>query len=120
MRRALRLMTVFALALVPTAAWATEGAMPLAAVFLSGAGAAAIGFGGVLCFKLYAVLKGGELGTAWQAVAFALLLLAAALLVDLFASAGWMALPVWVPGLLKLMAAGGLIIALFRFAKVFR
>jgi len=94
--------------------------MPLAAVFLSGAGAAAVGFGGILCFKLYATLKGGELGSAWQAVALALMFMAAALMVDLLSGMGWLTLEAWIPGLLKLLGAGGLVVGLLRFAKVFR
>jgi len=120
MQRALRIGFFTFAALVPSTVWASEATMPLGAVFLSGVGATAIGFGGVLCLKLYAVLKGGELGAAWQSIAFALLFLAAALVVDTLSGAGWVSLPAYVAGLLKLLAAIGLVMGLLRFSKVFR
>lgn len=122
MHRTVRVVITAVAALLPSAAWATEGVgvMPLSAVFLTGAGAAALGFGGLICLKLYEVLRGGELGAAWQTVAYALMFLAGALLFDAIVAAGWLALPLYVTGLLKMLAAGGLLLALYRFTKVLR
>ena len=107
-------------ALFPSAAWATEAVMPIGAVFMSGAGAAAVGVAGFLCFKLYGTLKGGELGAAWQSVALALLFLALTMILDTLAAAGWLAVPAYVNGLLKLLAAAGLVLSFVRFARVFK
>jgi hypothetical protein len=114
-------MGMFVLAvLVPTAAWATEGVIPVGAVMLSGAGAAAVGFAGFLGLKLYNTLRGGELGAAWQSAAFALLFLGVAMLVDTVGAAGWLPLSAYIGGLLKVLAAGGLVLSFIRFAKVFK
>lgn len=107
-------------ALVPSVVWATEGAIPMGAVMLSGAGAAAVGFAGFLGLKLYSTLRGGELGSAWQTAAFALLFLGVAMLVETIGAAGWLPLSAYIGGLLKVLAAGGLVLSFLRFAKVFK
>ena len=106
--------------LLPRSAWATEAVAPLGAVFLGGAGALAVGMAGMVCFKLYGVLRGGELGTAWQTVAYALFFLAVALVLETISGAGWVSIPAYVTALLKLLGAAGLVLSLLRFAKVFR
>lgn len=106
-------------ALSPTAVWAAEGAIPMGAVVLSGMGAAAVGFAGFLGLKLYSTLRGGELGSAWQSAAFALLFLGVAMLVETIGAAGWIPLSAYIGGLLKILAAGGLVMSFLRFAKVF-
>jgi hypothetical protein len=120
MRWNVRVGTILGTLLVPTAAWATEATLPLGAVFLGGAGAAAVGFAGFVCLRLYAVLKGGDLGAAWQTVAYALLFLAVALVLETVVSAGWLTVPTYVTGLLKLLGAAGLVMSFLRFAKVFK
>lgn len=111
--------TLILAALAPTAVWAAEGAIPMGAVVLSGMGAAAVGFAGFLGLKLYSTLRGGELGSAWQSAAFALLFLGVAMLVETIGAAGWLPLSAYIGGLLKILAAGGLVMSFLRFAKVF-
>ena len=120
MRHSRTIGTAVGLALLPAVAWGTEAALPMGAVAMGGAGALAIGFAGVVCLKLYAVLRGGELGSAWQTLAYALLFLSVALLVEMVSSAGWLVLPFYVTAVLKLLGAVGLVVSFLRFAKVFK
>jgi hypothetical protein len=107
-------------ALVPEHAWATDAVMPLGAVFLGGAGAVAVGLAGFVCLRLYSLLKGGELGSAWQTIALALLVLAVVLVVETAAGAGWITMSPNVVALIRLLGAAGLLFSFLRFSKVFR
>jgi hypothetical protein len=112
--------TTIGLALLPSLAWGTEAALPIGAVALGGVGALAVGFAGMVCLKLYALLKGGELGASWQTLAYALFFLSVALLVEMISSAGWLVMPSYVTAVLKLLGAVGLVVSFLRFAKVFK
>lgn len=92
--------------------------MPLGTVVLSAFGMCAVGAAGVVCLKIYSSLKGGDLGMAWQTLAFALLFFGVALLVEVMGGAGWIGMPSYVAALLKLLAAVGLVFSFLRFAKV--
>jgi len=113
-------LALAAVGLAPQMACATEAAAPLGAVFLSGTGALAVGAAGIVCLRLYSVLKGGDLGAAWQTVAYALFFLAVALILEAVAAAGWLSVPPHVTALVRVLGAAGLLLSLMRFAKVFR
>jgi hypothetical protein len=118
--RKLSLFGAFLTAALPATAWAGQAYMPLGTVVLSTVGMCAVGAAGLVCLKIYAVLKWGDLGMAWQTLAFALLFLSVALLVEILGGAGWIGMPAYVAALLKLLAALGLVFSFLRFAKVFQ
>ena len=113
-------LALAAVGIVPQTVWATEAAAPLGAVFLGGTGALAVGAAGIVCLKLSSVLKGGDLGAAWQAVAYALMFMAVALVLESVVQAGWLAVPPYVTAVVKVLGALGLMLSLTRFAKVFK
>lgn len=119
MRKILSIGMFLALA-TPGAAWAGEAYMPVGTVVLSAFGLCAVGAAGAVCLRIYSSLKGGALGMAWQTLAFALLFLGVALLVEMMGGAGWIGIPPYVAALLKLLAAIGLVFSFLRFAKVFQ
>ena len=119
MRRTIWIGMLLALAL-PQAAWAAEAYMPLGTVVLSAFGMCAVSAAGVVCLKIYSAVKGGDLGMAWQTLAFALLFFGVALLVEMMGGAGWIGIPPYVAALLKLLAAVGLVFSFLRFARVFQ
>ena len=108
------------LAATPCTAWGAEAYMPLGTVVLSAVGMCAVGAAGLVCLKIYSVLKGGDLGMAWQTLAFALLFMCLALMVEIMGGAGWIGIPPFVAALLKLLAALGLVFSFLRFARVFQ
>lgn len=118
MRKTIWIGMLLALAL-PQAAWAAEAYMPLGTVVLSAFGMCAVSAAGVVCLKIYSSVKGGDLGMAWQTLAFALLFFGVALLVEMLGGAGWIGIPPYVAALLKLLAAVGLVFSFLRFARVF-
>ena len=83
MRRTLWIGMLLALTL-PQVAWAAEAYMPVGTVVLSAFGMCAVGAAGVVCLKIYSSVKGGDLGMAWQTLAFALMFFGVALLVAAF------------------------------------
>jgi hypothetical protein len=105
---------------IPGTAWGAEAYMPLGTVVLSAFGMCAVGGAGVVCLKIYSMLKGGDLGMAWQTLAFTLLFFGVAMLVEILGGAGWIGIPPYVAALLKLLAAVGLVFSFLRFAKVFQ
>ena len=107
-------------AAMPSTAWATEAAMPLATVVLGSFGAAGVGVAGFVCLKLYNSLRGGQLGAAWQSAAYALLFFSAALIVETCVGAGWFEAPNYMTGVLKLIGATWIAFSFMRFSKVFR
>lgn len=117
--RKLSLIATLCFWALPATVWAAERYMPLGTVVLSSVGMVAVGAAGVVCFKIFGVLKGGDLGMAWQTLAFALLFLSVALLIEILGGAGWLGIPTYVAALLKLLAALGLVFSFLRFAKVF-
>ena len=115
-----RIGFLVAAAAIPSAAWATEAAMPLANVVLGSVGAVGVGVAGIVCLKLYSSLRGGRLGAAWQSAAYALLLFSAALIVETCVGAGWFEVPQYTTGVLKLIGAAWIAFSFMRFSKVFR
>jgi hypothetical protein len=120
MRKLSTIGTFLAVAMMPGVAFAAEAYMPLGTVVLSTVGMCAVAAAGVVCLKIYNLLRGGDLGLAWQTLAFALLFLAAALLVEIFGGAGWIGMPTYVAALLKLLGALGLMFSFLRFSRVLR
>lgn len=115
-----RIGFLIAAAAMPSAVWATEAAMPLASVILGSVGAAGVGVAGVVCLKLYSSLRGGQLGSAWQSAAYALLFFSAALILETCVGAGWFSVPDYMTGILKLIGAAWIAFSFMRFSKVFR
>src|SRR5262245_27007779 len=99
MRKTISIAMLLALA-SPAMALGGEAYMPLGTVVLSAFGMCAVGAAGLVCLKIYTSLKGGDLGMAWQTLAFALLFLGVALLVEIMGGAGWIGVPPYVPALL--------------------
>ena len=115
-----RIGLLVAAAALPSTAWATEAAMPLASVVIGSVGAAGVGIAGIVCLKLYSALRGGQLGSAWQSAAFALLFFSVALTVETCVGAGWFGVPQYTTGVLKLIGAAWIAFSFMRFSKVFR